>query len=86
MLSGVCVPQCSEAQKLLNIAKELLHTEEAYIKRLHLLDQVTCLGRHLLFRNGVFLNVAPCWGAFGAIFHLLNAPVVLVTEIGAELD
>lgn len=34
-------PQCSEAQKLLNIAKELLHTEEAYVKRLNLLDQVT---------------------------------------------
>uniref|UniRef100_A0A096LYL8 FYVE, RhoGEF and PH domain containing 3 n=1 Tax=Poecilia formosa TaxID=48698 RepID=A0A096LYL8_POEFO len=30
---------CSEAQKLLNIAKELLHTEEAYVKRLNLLDQ-----------------------------------------------
>uniref|UniRef100_A0A3B5LV11 FYVE, RhoGEF and PH domain containing 3 n=1 Tax=Xiphophorus couchianus TaxID=32473 RepID=A0A3B5LV11_9TELE len=33
---------CSEAQKLLNIAKELLHTEEAYVKRLNLLDQVFC--------------------------------------------
>lgn len=38
----VCSPQCSsEAQKLLNIAKELLHTEEAYVRRLDLLDQVT---------------------------------------------
>uniref|UniRef100_A0A669DCH5 FYVE, RhoGEF and PH domain-containing protein 3 n=1 Tax=Oreochromis niloticus TaxID=8128 RepID=A0A669DCH5_ORENI len=35
-------PQCSEAQKLLNIAKELLQTEEAYVKRLNLLDQVFC--------------------------------------------
>lgn len=40
----VCLFQCSETQKLLNIAKELLHTEEAYVKRLNLLDQVTfCL-------------------------------------------
>ncbi|KAH0630111.1 hypothetical protein JD844_012753 [Phrynosoma platyrhinos] len=34
--------QCSEPQKLFNIANELLHTEEAYVKRLHLLDQVFC--------------------------------------------
>uniref|UniRef100_A0A8C5D4B6 FYVE, RhoGEF and PH domain-containing protein 3-like n=1 Tax=Gouania willdenowi TaxID=441366 RepID=A0A8C5D4B6_GOUWI len=40
--SRVCFPQCSEAQKLLNITKELLHTEEAYVKRLNLLDQVFC--------------------------------------------
>ena len=33
--------QCSEPQKLLHIAQELLHTEETYVKRLHLLDQVT---------------------------------------------
>ncbi|XP_067269023.1 faciogenital dysplasia isoform X2 [Pseudorasbora parva] len=32
----------SESQKLLNIAKELLQTEEAYVKRLDLLDQVFC--------------------------------------------
>lgn len=32
--------QCTEPQKLFNIANELLHTEEAYVKRLHLLDQV----------------------------------------------
>ncbi|KAI4894082.1 hypothetical protein NFI96_032953 [Prochilodus magdalenae] len=32
----------SESQKLFNIAKELLHTEEAYVKRLNLLDQVFC--------------------------------------------
>ncbi|XP_076022473.1 faciogenital dysplasia [Genypterus blacodes] len=36
------VQKCSEAQKLLNIAKELLQTEEAYVKRLNLLDQVFC--------------------------------------------
>nr|XP_061802183.1 FYVE, RhoGEF and PH domain-containing protein 3-like [Nerophis lumbriciformis] len=34
--------KCSEAQRLFNIAKELLHTEEAYVKRLNLLDQVFC--------------------------------------------
>ncbi|KAJ8370862.1 hypothetical protein SKAU_G00108900 [Synaphobranchus kaupii] len=34
--------KCTESQKLLNIARELLHTEEAYVKRLHLLDQVFC--------------------------------------------
>lgn len=38
--SPTAVLQCSEAQKLLNITKELLHTEEAYVKRLNLLDQV----------------------------------------------
>lgn len=38
-------PQCSEPQKLLHIAQELLHTEETYVRRLHLLDQVaTWLG------------------------------------------
>lgn len=31
-----------DSQKLLNIAKELLQTEEAYVKRLNLLDQVFC--------------------------------------------
>ncbi|KAJ8394787.1 hypothetical protein AAFF_G00041420 [Aldrovandia affinis] len=34
--------KCTDSQKLLNIARELLHTEEAYVKRLHLLDQVFC--------------------------------------------
>ncbi|XP_050835294.1 FYVE, RhoGEF and PH domain-containing protein 3 isoform X6 [Serinus canaria] len=33
------VNKCTEPQKLFNIANELLHTEEAYVKRLHLLDQ-----------------------------------------------
>lgn len=32
--------QRSDPQKLLHIAQELLHTEEAYVRRLHLLDQV----------------------------------------------
>ncbi|XP_043563979.1 FYVE, RhoGEF and PH domain-containing protein 3-like isoform X5 [Chiloscyllium plagiosum] len=34
--------KCTEPQKLYNIANELLITEEAYVKRLHLLDQVFC--------------------------------------------
>uniref|UniRef100_A0A2R9A8F3 FYVE, RhoGEF and PH domain containing 3 n=1 Tax=Pan paniscus TaxID=9597 RepID=A0A2R9A8F3_PANPA len=34
--------QHSGPQKLLHIAQELLHTEETYVKRLHLLDQVFC--------------------------------------------
>ncbi|KAL0606707.1 FYVE, RhoGEF and PH domain-containing protein 3 [Plecturocebus cupreus] len=36
------LPQHSGPQKLLHIAQELLHTEETYVKRLHLLDQVFC--------------------------------------------
>lgn len=55
VLASACFPQCSEAQKLLNIATELLHTEEAYVKRLNLLDQVTlCLGMRLRVRECVF--------------------------------
>uniref|UniRef100_H3B6P0 FYVE, RhoGEF and PH domain containing 3 n=1 Tax=Latimeria chalumnae TaxID=7897 RepID=H3B6P0_LATCH len=34
--------KCTVPQKLFNIASELLQTEEAYVKRLHLLDQVFC--------------------------------------------
>lgn len=36
--------QLSVQQKVFNIANELLHTETAYVSKLHLLDQV----RHLL--------------------------------------
>ncbi|XP_033092633.1 FYVE, RhoGEF and PH domain-containing protein 3 isoform X5 [Trachypithecus francoisi] len=36
--------QHSGPQKLLHIAQELLHTEETYVRRLHLLDQVFCTG------------------------------------------
>lgn len=53
---GLCLflvwpPSClalsvSQSQKLLNIAKELLQTEEAYVKRLNLLDQVTHTHQH----------------------------------------
>ncbi|XP_015276670.1 PREDICTED: FYVE, RhoGEF and PH domain-containing protein 3, partial [Gekko japonicus] len=41
-LECVDINKCSEPQKLFNTANELLHTEEAYVKRLHLLDQVFC--------------------------------------------
>lgn len=41
--------QCSEPQKLFNIANELLHTEEAYVKRLHLLDQVSLFLLYFFF-------------------------------------
>ncbi|XP_041048279.1 FYVE, RhoGEF and PH domain-containing protein 3-like isoform X1 [Carcharodon carcharias] len=34
--------KCTEPEKLFKIANELLLTEEAYVKRLHLLDQVFC--------------------------------------------
>lgn len=78
-----CFPQCSEAQKLLNIAKELLHTEEAYVKRLNLLDQVTL---HLSLSQGFCVSVAVCLFASGTNFNLVSVPVVLVIEISAELD
>ncbi|XP_050999262.1 FYVE, RhoGEF and PH domain-containing protein 3 [Acomys russatus] len=38
----VGLTQCSDPRKLLHIAQELLNTEEAYVRRLHLLDQVFC--------------------------------------------
>lgn len=43
-------PQHAKPQKLLQIAQELLHTEETYVRRLHLLDQVAAgRGRPSLF-------------------------------------
>ncbi|XP_027023084.2 faciogenital dysplasia isoform X2 [Tachysurus fulvidraco] len=53
----------SESQKLLNIAQELLHTEEAYVKRLNLLDQVFCTklteaGIPTEVINGIFSNIS----------------------------
>ncbi|CAJ0938283.1 unnamed protein product [Ranitomeya imitator] len=54
---------CSEPQKLFNIANELLHTEEAYVKRLHLLDQVFCTklaeaGIPPEVTTGIFSNIS----------------------------
>ncbi|KAG7332227.1 hypothetical protein KOW79_004061 [Hemibagrus wyckioides] len=53
----------SESQKLFNIAQELLHTEEAYVKRLNLLDQVFCTkltaaGIPTDVINGIFSNIS----------------------------
>ncbi|XP_077308214.1 FYVE, RhoGEF and PH domain-containing protein 3 [Lithobates pipiens] len=55
--------KCTEAQKLFNIANELLHTEEAYVKRLHLLDQVFCTklaaaGIPPEVTTGIFSNIS----------------------------
>lgn len=78
--SPTAVLQCSEAQKLLNITRELLHTEEAYVKRLNLLDQVTSslllVAMHL---GGVLIACAPH-------FNFLYVPAVLAIEIRVELD
>uniref|UniRef100_A0A8D0G1N3 FYVE, RhoGEF and PH domain containing 3 n=1 Tax=Strix occidentalis caurina TaxID=311401 RepID=A0A8D0G1N3_STROC len=52
-----------DPQKLFNIANELLHTEEAYVKRLHLLDQVFCTklseaGISSEVITGIFSNIS----------------------------
>ncbi|XP_027744620.1 FYVE, RhoGEF and PH domain-containing protein 3 [Empidonax traillii] len=57
------VNKCTEPQKLFNIANELLHTEEAYVKRLHLLDQVFCTklseaGISSEVITGIFSNIS----------------------------
>ncbi|XP_064012342.1 FYVE, RhoGEF and PH domain-containing protein 3 isoform X3 [Pogoniulus pusillus] len=57
------VNKCTEPQKLFNIANELLHTEEAYVKRLHLLDQVFCMklseaGISSEVITGIFSNIS----------------------------
>ncbi|XP_006876837.1 PREDICTED: FYVE, RhoGEF and PH domain-containing protein 3 [Chrysochloris asiatica] len=55
--------KCSKSQQLFNIARELLHTEEAYVKRLHLLDQVFCTrlteaGIPAEVITGIFSNIS----------------------------
>ncbi|XP_030641124.1 faciogenital dysplasia [Chanos chanos] len=59
----------TQDQKLLNIAKELLQTEEAYVKRLNLLDQVFCTklteaGIPGEVINGIFSNISSIY-----LFH-----------------
>lgn len=59
----------TEPQKLFNIAQELLHTEEAYVKRLNLLDQVFCTkltaaGIPIDVINGIFSNISSIY-----LFH-----------------
>ncbi|EDL98119.1 FYVE, RhoGEF and PH domain containing 3 (predicted), isoform CRA_b [Rattus norvegicus] len=62
--------QCSDPQKLLHIAQELLHTEEAYVKRLHLLDQVFCAklteaGIPPEVTTGIFSNISSIYRFHG---------------------
>nr|XP_020466346.1 FYVE, RhoGEF and PH domain-containing protein 3 isoform X1 [Monopterus albus] len=79
-------PKCSEAQKLLNIAKELLHTEEAYVKRLNLLDQVFCTklteaGIPQDVITGIFSNISSIY-----CFHDKFLLPELKTRITGEWD
>ncbi|XP_058498897.1 LOW QUALITY PROTEIN: faciogenital dysplasia [Solea solea] len=78
--------RCSEAQKLLNIAKELLHTEEAYVKRLNLLDQVFCTklteaGIPQDVITGIFSNISSIY-----CFHDKFLLPELKTRITGEWD
>ncbi|XP_005066376.1 FYVE, RhoGEF and PH domain-containing protein 3 [Mesocricetus auratus] len=62
--------QCSDQQKLLNIAQELLHTEEAYVRRLHLLDQGFCTklteaGIPPEVTTGIFSNISSIYRFHG---------------------
>uniref|UniRef100_A0A8C4EJI3 FYVE, RhoGEF and PH domain containing 3 n=1 Tax=Dicentrarchus labrax TaxID=13489 RepID=A0A8C4EJI3_DICLA len=76
----------SKAQKLLNIAKELLHTEEAYVKRLNLLDQVFCTklteaGIPQEVITGIFSNISSIY-----CFHDKFLLPELKTRITGEWD
>ncbi|XP_071401056.1 FYVE, RhoGEF and PH domain-containing protein 3-like isoform X1 [Centroberyx affinis] len=78
--------RCSEAQKLLNIARELLHTEEAYVKRLNLLDQVFCTklteaGIPQDVITGIFSNISSIY-----CFHDKFLLPELKTRITGEWD
>ncbi|KAM4609968.1 faciogenital dysplasia isoform 2-T2 [Polymixia lowei] len=80
------VHRCSEAQKLLNIARELLQTEEAYIKRLNLLDQVFCTklteaGIPQDVITGIFSNISSIY-----CFHDKFLLPELKTRITGEWD
>ncbi|XP_048656465.1 FYVE, RhoGEF and PH domain-containing protein 3 isoform X5 [Marmota marmota marmota] len=62
--------QCSDPQKLFNIAQELLHTEETYVRRLHLLDQVFCtaltkVGIPSEVTTGIFSNISSIYRFHG---------------------
>ncbi|XP_034447171.1 faciogenital dysplasia isoform X2 [Hippoglossus hippoglossus] len=78
--------KCSEAQRLLNIANELLHTEEAYVKRLNLLDQVFCTklteaGIPQDVITGIFSNISSIY-----CFHDKFLLPELKTRITGEWD
>ncbi|XP_041500866.1 FYVE, RhoGEF and PH domain-containing protein 3 isoform X2 [Microtus oregoni] len=67
---NVGLTQCSDPQKLLHIAQELLHTEEAYVRRLHLLDQVFCTklteaGIPPEVTTGIFSNISSIYRFHG---------------------
>ncbi|CAO2596004.1 FYVE, RhoGEF and PH domain-containing protein 3 [Lemmus lemmus] len=67
---NVGLTQCSDPQKLLHIAQELLHTEEAYMRRLHLLDQVFCTklteaGIPPEVTTGIFSNISSIYRFHG---------------------
>ncbi|XP_011233279.1 FYVE, RhoGEF and PH domain-containing protein 3 isoform X2 [Ailuropoda melanoleuca] len=78
--------KCSEPQKLLHIAQELLHTEETYVRRLHLLDQVFCTqlmeaGIPSEVTTGIFSNISSIYRFHG---HFLLPE--LQTRITQEWD
>ncbi|XP_073084995.1 FYVE, RhoGEF and PH domain-containing protein 3 isoform X5 [Manis javanica] len=62
--------KCSGPQKLLHIAQELLRTEETYVRRLHLLDQVFCArltaaGIPPEVTTGIFSNISSIYRFHG---------------------
>ncbi|XP_004647624.1 FYVE, RhoGEF and PH domain-containing protein 3 isoform X2 [Octodon degus] len=66
----VSLAQCSNPQKLLHLAQELLHTEETYVRRLHLLDQVFCTrlteaGIPPEVTTGIFSNISSIYRFHG---------------------
>ncbi|XP_054583396.1 FYVE, RhoGEF and PH domain-containing protein 3 [Eptesicus fuscus] len=75
--------QRSRSQELLHIAQELLHTEETYVRRLHLLDQVFCAqlteaGVPPEVTTGVFSNISSIYRFHGQF--LLPALRTRITE------
>uniref|UniRef100_A0A8D0UCQ0 FYVE, RhoGEF and PH domain containing 3 n=1 Tax=Sus scrofa TaxID=9823 RepID=A0A8D0UCQ0_PIG len=76
--------KCSKPQKLLHIAQELLHTEETYVKRLHLLDQVFCTqlteaGIPSEVTTGIFSNISSIYRFHGQ-FLLPELQTRITTE------
>lgn len=60
----------SKPRELLHIAQELLHTEETYVRRLYLLDQVFCTrlteaGIPLEVTTGIFSNISSIYRFHG---------------------
>ncbi|XP_062063083.1 FYVE, RhoGEF and PH domain-containing protein 3 [Lepus europaeus] len=78
--------QGSNPQKLLHIAQELLQTEETYVRRLHLLDQVFCTrlteaGIPPEVTTGIFSNISSIYR-----FHGQFLLPELRTRISEEWD